>query len=465
MAAPRFWEVLDRACNTGPREPVKEFDLRVWKTTSRLAKEHEIRYDPANPVNCDDGLADDLWKAGVELYAEVGSYCMDSERVIRFDEREIKDGLREVRDGVTIGSGSEERTIHCRTLDDKSPPTIIGGIIESDVPEGDMFVKVYQSIAQEPIIDGFYVGPPVQSAEGYKLRITTPLEIHLGRCAAGWAREAIRRAGRPGLHLASACPSAAADIASCDEAQGIRRTDAIVVPTTAELKTDYQSLGKVAFSVDYGCLRNPYSCNVIGGWAGGPEGTAIVAVACSIMSVMVYQNKSGQAYGEFMPMRMQPAIMTDRQATWGNSICSQAIAKNSRIVNIMGITVAAGPGTEMMYYETAENAVATIPSGSCGVGNVRRYKVKSLLGSPLENKFYAEAAYAATRLKRSDANEIVKALLAKYESKITDEGGPLGYPFDEIYDMRTLTPKKEQVEIYDRVKKEVQDLGLEFNYP
>ena len=220
MAAPRFWEVLDRASNTGPKVPVKDFDLGIWKTVSRLVKEHDIHYDPDNPVNCDDGLADEVWKAGLELYSEVGTYCMSSERVVKFDEQEIKEGLREVRDGVVIGTGAEERKIFCRGLDDTSrrPPAIWGGIIESDVPEGEMFVKVYQSIAQEPIVDSIYFGPPVHTCEGYPFMIGAPLEIHLGRCAAGWAREALRRAGRPGLHLTSACPSAIADIASCDEA-------------------------------------------------------------------------------------------------------------------------------------------------------------------------------------------------------------------------------------------------------
>ena len=459
-----FWEVLDRACNTGIRQPTKEFDMKIWKTASRLVKEHDIRYDPENPVNTDDGLSDEVWKAGMELYIEVGTYCMDSERVIQFEEQEIKDGLREVRGEVRIGAGSEERAIVCRDIEDARLPIIVGGIIESDIPEGDMFVKVYQSIAQEPIIDGIYVGPPVQTAEGYKFRINTPLEVHLGRCSAQWAREAIRRAGRPGLHLASACPSGIADIASCDEAQGIRRTDALAISTTAELKTDYHALAKVTYSLDYGCLRYPYSCNVIGGWAGGAEGAAIVAIACAIMSVMVYQNKSGQAYGGFMPMRMEPAIMTDRPSTWGNSIVSQAISRNSKIVNVLGIPTAAGPGTEMMYYEGAVNALAVIPSGASGLGNIRRYKVKSLLGSALENKMYGEVAYASAGIKRSQANEITKALLQKYEDKITKDGGPWGHTFDEIYDLKTLTPRDEHIRIYNQVRKELQDLGLAFKY-
>ena len=58
MAAPSIWEVLDRACNTGPVMTGKDFDMKVFQTTSRLVREHDIRYDPETPVSSDVGLAD-----------------------------------------------------------------------------------------------------------------------------------------------------------------------------------------------------------------------------------------------------------------------------------------------------------------------------------------------------------------------------------------------------------------------
>ncbi len=55
-------------------------------------------------------------------------------------------------------------------------------------------------------------------------------------------------------------------------------------------------------------------------------------------------------------------------------------------------------------------------------------------------------------------------MLSRYENKITrdSDGGPLGHTFDEIYDLKTLTPRKKFLEVYDKVKKELEDLGLEF---
>ncbi len=103
MAAPDFWEVLNRAINTGAQTPVRDFDMKIFREASRLVKEHDIKYDPEVYVPNDDSLADDVWSAGIELFLELGMYCMSSKRVIRFEESEVKDALKEVSDSVEIG--------------------------------------------------------------------------------------------------------------------------------------------------------------------------------------------------------------------------------------------------------------------------------------------------------------------------------------------------------------------------
>jgi methylamine--corrinoid protein Co-methyltransferase len=294
VTAPNFWEVLDRACNTGAKMNVKEFDMRIFNTASRLVKEHDIRYDPETLVPSDDSLADDTWEAGVELFNGVGTYCMNSRRVIKFEESEVREALKEVRGEVEIGEGSERRVVTRRGIGSSKPPVIVGGVIESDFPEGENFVKLYQSIAQEPLIDGLYVGPPLHTSEGRTLRLGSPLELHLGRCMAAWAREALWRAGRPGLHLVSACPSAVADVAACNPENGIRRSDGLFISVTAELKTDYEALGKAAFALDYGCIKATHGGSVIGGWAGGPEGAAIVSIA-DFLAAVIWSTSTGSA--------------------------------------------------------------------------------------------------------------------------------------------------------------------------
>ncbi len=468
MSAPSFWEVMDRACNTGAMTPVKDFDMKVFNTSVRLAKEHGIDYDPETYVPSDDSLADDVWRAGFELFCEVGAYCLTSGRNIRFDETEVTSALSEVRGEVEIGEGGERRLVTRRGIEGAKPPIIIGGVIESDFPEGENFVKLYQSIAQEPLIDGLYVGPPLHTSEGRTLRLSSPLDIHLGRNMAAWAREAFRRAGRPGLHFVSACPSALGDISACNQENGVRKSDGLFVSLTAELKTDYDALGKIAYSLDYGCIRATHGGSVIGGWAGGPESAAVVSVADFLAAAMLYHHRSGPVYGDHGLTRCPGPVPNSsvNPGMWGTELTGQAIARNYRGVNGRFFLTAAGPGTEMQLREVAALCLASLASGRdlfCG-GGVRRYKVKPMLGSPLENRFHAELGYSAAGIKRVDANLLVKQLVDRYKDKITKDGGPIGYTFDEMYNLETLTPKKQFLDVYNAVKREVEDMGILFRY-
>jgi methylamine--corrinoid protein Co-methyltransferase len=466
LTTPNFWEVLNRACNTGVETVAKDFDMKIFREATRLVKEHGIKYDPEVYVPEDDGLADDVWRAGLELFLETGVYCMNSRRVIRFTEQEVKEALSEVRGEVEIGEGGERRLVTRRGIGGSKPPVIVGGVIESDILEGESFVKLYQSIAQEPLIDGLYVGPPVHTSEGHTVRKGSPLELHLGRCMAAWAREATRRAGRPGLHLVSACPSAIADIAACNPENGIRRSDGLMVSLISELKTDYEALAKVAHALDYGCLRGTHGGAVIGGWAGGPEGSAVVSIADFLGAAMVYQHRVGPVYGDHGLTRCPGAvpISSVNPGMWGTELTGQAIARNYRGVNGRFFLTAAGPGTEMQFREIAALVIAGLASGRdlfCG-GGIRRYKVKPMLGSALENRFHAELWHAATGISRGDANELVKTLVRKYEKDVTKDGGPWGYTFGEMYDLRTLTPGKAFQELYERMRREMEDLGIVF---
>lgn len=469
MAAPSLWEVLDRACNKGELMSTRDFDMKVFKVASRLVKEHDIRYDPETPVPSDDGLADEAWEAGLQLFNEVGAYCMNSGRLISFDESEVKDGLRELRGEASVGEGSERRDLKLRGIDDNSPLSIIcGGVIESNFPEGELFVKLYQSIAQEPLIDGFYVGPPLQSSEGRLVRSGTPLETHLGSSMVSWVREALKRAGRPGLHFISACTSAIANVAACDPVQGLRRSDGIVSTIMPELKTDYENLNKVVYCHDYGCIKHVYNGAMVGGWAGGPEGALVVSIANAIMAVMVYNLGVGASYHALGYLRASTpnySAFVTRPCVWGSSLGSQALSRNTKIINTTIAMSNAGPGTEMQFQEMVSAICASIPCGREGLSQgVRRFKVKPLLGSGLENRFWGEVGVAMSKVKRDFANTLADEMLKKYEKRITrdSDGGPEGYTFDEIYDLKTLRPRQRFIDVYEKVKRELVDLGLDF---
>jgi methylamine--corrinoid protein Co-methyltransferase len=55
---------------------------------------------------------------------------------------------------------------------------------------------------------------------------------------------------------------------------------------------------------------------------------------------------------------------------------------------------------------------------------------------------------------------MVKKLLEKYASNISD--APIGKKFTECYDLKTLTPSKEYLDLYKKTKSFLTDLGLSF---
>jgi len=248
----------------------------------------------------------------------------------------------------------------------------------------------------------------------------------------------------------------------------LRRTDGIVATIMTELKTDYENLNKVTFSHDYGCVKHIYNGGMIGGWAGGPEGALVVSVANAIMAVMVYKIGIGSSYNALGYLRASSpnySAFVTRPCVWGSSIGSQAISRNTKIINTGLAMTNAGPGTEMQFQEIVSALCASIPCGREGLSEgVRRFKVKQLLGSGLENRFWGEIGHAMASVKRDFANTLANEMLSRYEKKITrdSDGGPVGYTFDEIYDLQTLTPRKMFTEVYDKVKADLEDLGLKF---
>lgn len=461
-----FWEVADRAINTGPLMKMKEFDLKVYKTAARLVKEYGIHYDPGHPIPSDDDLADRLFQAGLCLYAEVGTYCIDTERVIQFSREELEEALFDLGrmpDWIEIGEGVEKRVLRKRGISDPRMPLVIGGVVESNPREGRDFVQMYKSIAQEQIIDGIYYGPAPKSIEGKKWLLGSPLDCHAARSAVGWMREALRAVGRPGLHLLDACPSSLGSISACDPEQGLRKTDAISIPTISELKVNFEGLNKVAYSLHYGCLRNPFWTSIIGGFAGGPEGAALLCVASAFNAILVYR-VAGSGYACNAGLLQNPAINTARSTLWVRNVSLQSLARNTNLICGGGGLTAAGPGTEQSLWEIAALGIH-IGNGGGHIfhGNRKAVLVKPNQGTGMEPRWEGETARAAASLSRDEANEVLNFVLSKYEDSLRPEKAPQGYSFEELYDVETVRVKPEYFELYWKVRRELEEKGLKFS--
>jgi len=462
----QFWEVANRAVNTGPLMRMKEFDMKIFKVASRLVKEYGIKYDPKVPIPSDDGLADRLFEAGLKFYEETGTYCIDTERVIYFSKEEIQEALRDLRsmpDEIDIGEGVEKRRLFKRRIEDPRKPLVIGGVVEDSPREGRDYVQLYKSIAQERIIDGIYYGPPPASIEGKKWTIASPLDCHAAKSAVGWMREAIRSVGRPGLHLLDACPSALGTISACYPEKGLRKTDAITLATISELKTNFELMNKVAYSLHYGCMRSPFWTSIVGGFAGGPEGAALASVAMTFNAIMVYY-VAGAGYVMVSSILQNPPINTARQTIWVRNVSLQALARNTNLICGGGGLTSAGPGTEQQLWEIAALGLHTSVAGGHIVHGARKSKlVKPNQGTGMEPRWEGEAARASAGLSRSDVNELIDFILKKYENNVAVGQAPDGFSFEELYDYEEVRVKPQYLDLYAKVKHELEEKGLKFD--
>ena len=98
-----FWEILDRTM-TGPIMDEEEFEIDFFPTKiAEIVARHKIERHPEEPIMADPSMADEIFQAGLELLVEVGLYCKDTRRLVKFTEEEIRELIRTRKSEVTLG--------------------------------------------------------------------------------------------------------------------------------------------------------------------------------------------------------------------------------------------------------------------------------------------------------------------------------------------------------------------------
>ncbi len=453
-------DIWERA-ETGPICPLKKFDIQVlFPKTQELVKKYGIKYDPELLVPTDDALIDNVYQAGLELLVETGILCTDTDKLIKFEKKEVEDTIKFAPGEVTLGEGKETVIMAHRGIEDKRLPVIWGGPVAVPISE-DIAVKAYESYAREPSLDVLWIGTPSEIG-GMPVKSGSPLEMRAEKMNVSWAREAFRRAGRPGLPMGgSAAVTPRAAIGACNPEWGYRKSDIIHCYIQPNMKTDYDALSRAEHYQAYGCRIWGGGTTFIGGIVGGPEGAAIAAVAEALATYMVYR---ADVPFLWTPVAHYAPGMASRKSLWATSLGSAAIARHTTFAHFIPspYQAYAGPCTDMYLFEIASTTTAFVVCGAHPIqGGGCQGGQTDYFGGPLDTKFLREVAYAATRLNRKQANEIVKAILAKYEVRIKEKNPPTGKKFQECNDRNTLKPTQEYLDLYYKIKKELADLGLE----
>jgi methylamine--corrinoid protein Co-methyltransferase len=225
-----------------------------------------------------------------------------------------------------------------------------------------------------------------------------------------------------------------------------------------ELKTDDDQLARVPHLLNYGSHIINLMTPLTGGVGGGPQGVAITSVAETLLGIVCY-------FATYHYLSITHIKMTNNSDPWGMYVLAmtgQAMARNSHIVWTNDPFNVNGAGTVENLYETAGHAIIGAVCGyqQHGVGSTGGNMVDHHTG--LEAGFQGEVAIAATNsgITREKANEIALQLLPLY--KDTFKAPKLGKPFNELYDVRSVTPKPEWRDCYCRAKDTLSKLGIHF---
>jgi len=116
----------------------------------------------------------------------------------------------------------------------------------------------------------------------------------------------------------------------------------------------------------------------------------------------------------------------------------------------------------MITYELAAHSLAATVSGwHLNPAAVARNRHPSHC-SGMEPRMHAEVGHVAARagITRKDASRIVKNLLDLYEKDV--KNAPMGKSFRECYDIETVKPAAEYLQLWDDTKVKLGDMGLDF---
>ena len=358
-----------------------------------------------------------------------------------------------------VGYGKDSKKMSHRGIEGPRRPFCL---FSPDITcDEELFTPMSMAYLQEPLADGV-CAPILEEVEGRSIKAGAPYETKGAIAHAMMFREAARRVGRPGIFLqgVGTAQSDAAQIAASSPMWGERLTDGRFVASISELKVDYSLLNKMVHFHQYGSFVGALTGPMLGGYCGGPEGTAVVGMAYHIQGLMVNQAH----YLNYFPFHIKHTHNTTSELLWGISLVYQALARNTPLISLSNGFAAAGPCTEMVLYEAAAHGLASVVSGAnLWEMAVARNKYKNR-ATPMEAKMACEVGCGAAEsgIKRAEANELTKKIVSKYEHRVPE--APLGKTFQECYDVKKAVPTKEYAELYGAVKRELLDLGVPFAY-
>lgn len=452
-------DVAERA-QQGPRVEERDWNMSLFRRITALAGTYELRYPGEKLcVNLDDALPPRAFAAAVEFLSTAGVYCVSTGRVIRFDEKEVRQAAREAPSRVIVGEGRDQRVITQKRVEGNEPLNHCAG---HHAPWSEELLSlVIKNFAQIPTAD-YLEGATFAVVDGREIH-GPPLEAYAARREVAWLREGVRKAGRPGMAIAyyPISTRAATLIAPMDPDHGLRRTDGILLSVLPEIKVEHDLLTAAIVYDDYGCFKLTGSTAQVGGFCGGTEGAIIEAISRSLAGRLVYRNcffNSG--INSARASTAETIVTREPHLLWGTSVVHQALNRCSTLISFTNTASASGPGTRSALIEGALRAVGCAVNGA-NLSHPRQYRARmNASQDPLMAEWAAEVADATIRtgLTREQADPILRRLHALIDGKPVERGVD---DVRECYDLVSHRPNAEYARIYLELREALAQMGLD----
>lgn len=475
-------EVADRAY-TGLRMDEKEWNMSLFRKNQELIKRYNLGYSgPDRFFDVDNEEADRYFEAGVKLLSELGVYCIGTNRVIRFTEDEVLDAARTAPKEIIVGQGADTRVIRKRALEDTKLANFhVGG--HCPWPQGlaPKMMSAFASVRRNDYIEGFNV----TEIDGYEPR-GEAIAAYANRRTIEIMREAVRKAGRPGMAIAlyPTLTLAGCMLAPLDPESGLRRSDGELLSTQRDLKVEENLIHTALIHERYGGFRvNGGASSVIGGFCGPLEGAMVETIAKGVAAWMCYRDHF--QYGPYVFSHDELVSgsghsfrvkATGPPPNWVSYVIARAWQRNTNLImfgsGLHGERGAGGEGSETNLLAEAQDTMASTVMGSNVGGGFTPYHA--------EWAVQVSDATVKARIRREEVKGLWEKLNTIIREKRPEEKVPEGYafvgdrrmtvyrgdfdsyirPMEALYDFERLMPKDVLVKNVRMASAVLKDLGI-----
>ena len=464
----KFIDFWSRAV-TGPICFESDFDKRVyWPKLKKITEKWGIKYDPDHMVPCDDEMLDRLWQAAIDLVAEVGVLCTDTRRIIEFSRKEILDAAANTADRYTVGVGKDSFTAVHRGFEDydhvKNPVSVLGRIL-GPVSQ-DIYHQIAMSYAQVPQIDMCHFQGNLTEIYGMPITPDSPWEMFSELWSVAQVKDVCRQVCRPGLADGGIRAIAMSAMqAAFDPGWGANKGDFRCCLTLPHQKVEYKHLSRALQWHTYGINFYSVMTSYPGGLSGGPATSAVTGTAEWIIQKLLFDVPLNGSWS----VDAMYFSNTSKYSLWCSNHQNAAVTKNTVCEPLTGggWQMTHGIAHENFFWESAASAISAVVLGNGVSGGTGAQSGLKDHQSGLGLQFSAEVgeAVAKARLTRAHANDLVKRIMAKYQPTIDSHTAhKMGGDFRECYNLVTVQPQKWYMDMYDKVKKELTQMGLPMEY-